>query len=144
MPIPRDLRLSLYLTRSLNHEMAAVQQYLMQAKLAGLWSMPELSARLNKDAGEELVHVGRIMERMLVLGIPSNASQLPPVRPGRNVEEMLLIDRELEVEAIRLYEEAAHYCARVRDSETQILFNGLLQDEVEHLQDIDKQLAKIH
>ena len=144
MPIPRDLRLSLYLTRSLNHEMAAVQQYLMQAKLAGLWSMPELSARLNKDAGEELVHVGRIMERMLVLGIPSNASQLPPVRPGRNVEEMLLIDRELEVEAIRLYEEAAHYCTRVRDSETQILFNGLLQDEVEHLQDIDKQLAKIH
>ena len=144
MPIPRDLRLSLYLTRSLNHEMAAVQQYLMQAKLAGLWSMPELSARLNKDAGEELVHVGRIMERMLVLGIPSNASQLPPVRPGRNVEEMLLIDRELEVEAIRLYEEAAHYCTRVRDSETQILFNGLLQDEVEHLQDIDQQLAKIH
>ena len=144
MPIPRDLRLSLYLTRSLNHEMAAVQQYLMQAKLAGLWSMPELSARLNKDAGEELVHVGRIMERMLVLGIPSNASQLPPVRPGRNVEEMLLIDRELEVEAIRLYEDAAHYCTRVRDSETQILFNGLLQDEVEHLQDIDKQLAKIH
>ena len=144
MPINNNPRLSGYLTRSLNHELAAVQQYLMQAQLAGLWGMPELSARLNQDAGEELGHVGRIMQRMLVLGIPSNAMQLPPARPGRTVEEMLLLDRELEIEVIRLYEEAAHYCSKVRDSETQDLFNGLLQDELEHLQQIDRQLTKFH
>ena len=32
-----DPRLSGYLTRALSHELAAVQQYLMQARLVGLW-----------------------------------------------------------------------------------------------------------
>jgi bacterioferritin len=143
MTTHNNLRLSAYLTRSLNHEMAAVQQYLMQSRLAALWGMSELSTRLNKDAGEELGHAGQLMQRMLELGIPSNATQLAPVRPGRSVEEMLMVDREIEIEVIRLYEEASHYCARVRDNETQILFARLLQDELGHLRDIDQQLTRL-
>ena len=106
MNMHSDPRISGYLTRALSHEMGAVQQYLMQATLAGLWGMPELSARLHKDSGEELGHVGQIMQRMLELGIACNATQLAPVRPGRSVQEMLLIDREIELEVIHLYEEA--------------------------------------
>ena len=138
-----DPRLSGYLTRALSHELAAVQQYLMQAKLAGLWGMADMSARLREDVNEELVHAERLMERMLVLGIPSNATQLPTVRTGRSVEEMLQIDRELEIEAVRLYEDAAHYCARIRDSETQALFADILQDELGHLGDLDRMLTEI-
>lgn len=139
-----DPRLSGYLSRALSHELAAVQQYLMQAKLAGLWGMADMSARLRTDVNEELVHAERLMTRMLVLGIPSNATQLPPARTGRSVEEMLQIDRVLEIEAIRLYEEATHYCARIRDSETQALFADILQDELGHLGDLDRMLAEIH
>lgn len=139
-----DPRLSGYLSRALSHELAAVQQYLMQAKLAGLWGMADMSARLRTDVNEELIHAERLMTRMLVLGIPSNATQLPPARTGRSVEEMLQIDRVLEIEAIRLYEEATHYCARIRDSETQALFADILQDELGHLGDLDRMLAEIH
>ena len=78
-----------------------------------------------------------------MLGIPSNATQLPTVRTGRSVEEMLQIDRELEIEAVRLYEDAAHYCARIRDSETQALFADILQDELGHLGDLDRMLTEI-
>ncbi|ARU30771.1 bacterioferritin [Sulfuriferula sp. AH1] len=139
-----DPRLSGYLSRALSHELGAVQQYLMQAKLAGLWGMTDLSARLRTDVNEELVHAERLMARMLVLGIPSNATQLPPARTGRSVEEMLQIDRMLEIEAIRLYEEAAHYCARIRDSETQALLADILQDELGHLGELDRMLTEIH
>lgn len=139
-----DPRLSGYLSRALSHELAAVQQYLMQAKLAGLWGMADMSARLRTDVNEELIHAERLMTRMLVLGIPSNATQLPPARTGRSVEEMLQIDRVLEIEAIRLYEEATHYCARIRDCETQALFADILQDELGHLSDLDRMLAEIH
>ncbi|MDP2027161.1 bacterioferritin [Sulfuriferula sp.] len=138
-----DPRLSGYLTRALSHELAAVQQYLMQARLVGLWGMADMSARLREDVNEELVHAERLMERMLVLGIPSNATQLPAVRTGRSVEEMLQIDRELEIEAVRLYEDAVHYCARIRDSETQVLFADILQDELGHLGDLDRMLTEI-
>lgn len=139
-----DPRLNGYLSRALSHELAAVQQYLMQATLAGLWGMADMSARLRTDVKEELIHAERLMARMLVLGIPSNATQLPPVRTGRSVEEMLQIDRILEIEAIRVYEEGMHYCARTRDNETHALFASILQDELGHLEELDRMLTELH
>ena len=138
-----DPRLSGYLARALSHELAAVQQYLMQSKLVELWGLADLSARMRSDVNEELVHAERLMTRMLLLGIPSNATQLPPVRTGRSVEEMLLIDRALEIEAIHLYEEAVHYCARIRDSETQALCADILKDELGHLAELEQMLTEI-
>ncbi len=138
-----DPRLSGYLTRALSHELAAVQQYLMQSKLADLWGLAELSARMRADVNEELVHAERLMTRMLMLGIPCNATLLPAVRTGRSVEEMLQIDRNLEIEAIHLYEEAVHYCTRIRDSETQALCADILQDELGHLGELDRMLTEI-
>lgn len=136
-----DPRLSGYLTRALSHEMAAVQQYLMQAKLVGLWGMAEMSRQICKDVQEELVHAERLMERMLVLGIPSNATQLPSVRTGRSMEEMWQINRLLEIEAIRLYEAGSYYCLRIRDGETQVLFDEILQDEMRHLGELERLLS---
>ena len=138
-----DPRLSGYLSRALSHEMAAVQQYLLQAKLTGMWGLSAQSAHFRNDVSEELVHAERLMERMLVLGIPCNATQLPPIRPGRTLEEMLHIDRQLEIEAIRLYEEAASYCARRQDGETQALMRALLEDELGHLKELDRQLSEL-
>ena len=138
-----DPRLSGYLTRALTHEMAAVHQYLMQAKLVGLWGMEEMSKLMCKDVQEELVHAERLMTRMLVLGIPSNAVLLPPARTGRSVEEMWLINCELEMDAIRLYQEGSHYCARIRDSETQALFDDILQEEMGHLGELERLLSTI-
>ena len=136
-----DPRLSSYLSRALNHEMAAVQQYLLQAKLTEMWGLSTQSAQFRRDVDEELRHVERLMERMLVLGIPCNATQLPPIRAGRTLEEMLQIDRLIEIEAIRLYEEAELYCARRRDKETQALMHAILQDELGHLKELEEQLS---
>lgn len=138
-----DPRRTGYLMRALSHELAAVQQYLAQASLTAMWQLGEHSGCFRSDAEEELGHAQQLIGRMLLLGIPSNGTQLPPIRPGRTLEEMLLIDRELEIEAIRLYEEAAHYSARMRDGETQALFAGLLQDELGHLRSLDRMLTEI-
>lgn len=123
--------------------MAAVQQYLLQAKLTSLWGLPAQSAHFRNDVNEELVHAERLMERMLVLGIPCNGTHLPPTRPGRTVEEMLRIDQELEIEAIRLYEEAAAYCARRQDGETLQLMRSILEDEWAHLRELEQQLSAL-
>ena len=138
-----DPRLSGYLSRALSHEMAAVQQYLLQAKLAGMWGLATQSAKFRNDVSEELAHAERLMERMLILGIPCNATQLPPIRPGRTLAEMLHIDRLLEIEAIRLYEEAALYCGRRQDGETQALMQAILADELDHLKKLDQQLSQL-
>ncbi len=142
--IVNDPRLAGYLKRSLDSEMAAVQQYLTQACLAAMWQLDRYSIRFRHDAEEELGHAQQLIDQMLKLGMTSNGSQLPAIRPGRSLEEMLLIDRELEIGVIRLYEEAANYCARVREGELQSLFGGLLRDELEHLQDLDVLLAEVY
>ena len=136
-----DPRLGSYLSRALSHEMDAVQQYLLQAKLTSMWGLSAQSAHFRQDVSGELAHAERLMERMLILGIPCNATQLPAARPGRTLEEMLHIDRLLEIEAIRLYEEAALYCGRRQDGETQALMRAIMEDELSHLQDLDQQLS---
>lgn len=138
-----DPRLNSYLSRALSHEMAAVQQYLLQAKLTSMWGLSVQSEHFRQDVGAELEHAERLMERMLLLGVPCNATQLPPVRPGRTLEEMLHINRQLEIDAIRLYEEAALYCARRQDWDTQALLRALMEDELCHLRDLDQQLSEL-
>jgi bacterioferritin len=138
-----DPRLLGYLNRALGHEMAAVQQYMAQSKLCGLWDMAEYCSHFRQDVIEELGHVESLMGALLKLGVTPHATQLPPVRLGRTLEEMIEIDRVLEVEAVRLYEEAAAYCTRVRDFEHHALFAQILRDELQHLDELDK-MASAH
>jgi bacterioferritin len=138
-----DPRLLGYLNRALGHEMAAVQQYMAQSKLCGLWGMAEHCGHFRQDVIEELGHVESLMGALLKLGVTPHATQLPPVRLGRTLEEMIEIDRVLEVEAVRLYEEAAAYCTRVRDFEHHALFAQILRDELQHLDELDK-MASAH
>jgi bacterioferritin len=138
-----DPRLLGYLNRALGHEMAAVQQYMAQSKLCGLWGMAEYCGHFRQDVIEELGHVESLMGALLKLGVTPHATQLPPVRLGRTLEEMIEIDRVLEVEAVRLYEEAAAYCTRVRDFEHHALFAQILRDELQHLDELDK-MASAH
>lgn len=136
-----DPRLMAYLNRALTHEMAAVQQYMAQSKLCELWGMAEYCSHFRQDVIEELGHVESLMDALLKLGVTPHATQLPPVRLGRSMEEMLAIDRVLEVEAVRLYEEAATYCTRVRDFGHHALFSQIMRDELQHLDDLDKMIA---
>ncbi|HQT30503.1 MAG TPA: ferritin-like domain-containing protein [Thiobacillus sp.] len=138
-----DPRLHGYLTRALCHEMAAVQQYMAQSKLCDLWGMAEYCSHFRQDVIEELGHVESLMEALIKLGVTPNATQLPAVRLGRSMEEMFAIDRVLEVEAVRLYEEAAAYCWRVRDDGHHALFSKILRDELQHLDELDKLSASL-
>lgn len=139
--VAADPRLRGHLLRALGHEMGAVQQYLAQASLAEMWELDDYARRFRRDGVDELAHVERLIHRMLLLGITPNSGSIAPVRQGRSVKEMLLIDRALEIEAIHAYDDAARYCARIGDRATEGLFAGLLREELEHLESIDEALA---
>lgn len=126
-----------WLSRALTHEMTAVQQYLAQSVLARLWGDYALSSQLRREAVEELQHAERLMERLIVLGIAPSAGNLPPARLGRTVEEMLAADRVLEVDAVRLYEQAVTHAERMRDADCAALLKGILAEEIAHVQELD-------
>ncbi len=126
-----------WLARALSHEMRAMQQYLAQSVLARLWGDEALAAKLRHEAVEEMGHAERLMERLILLGVAPSAGNLVPARLGRSVEELLAADRALEVDAVRLYQEAAAHARRMRDADSAALLESILTDELAHVQALD-------
>lgn len=126
-----------WLSRALTHEMSAVQQYLAQSVLARLWGDETLSKQLRREAVEEMTHAERLMERLIQLGVAPSAGNLPPARLGPNVDALLSADRTLEVDAVRLYQEALAHAKRMRDTESAALLEDILREEVAHVQELD-------
>ena len=138
-----DPRLAGYLSQALSHEMSVVQQYITQACLCELWKLSEQAAYFRREAAEEQEHVGKIICHMLTLGLAPNGTRLASVRPGRDLAEMLALDRQLELDAVYLYDEAMRHARRFRDAASTQLFAALLADEQAHLHELDRQLAEL-
>lgn len=131
-PVNVDQRVLGYLGRALSLELSAVQLYSTQAKLVDAWGLAEVAGKLSAEAGEELAHAERIISRMLALGAAPNASQLRPVRLGRNLQELLQANHAFESEVVNLYEDAARHSARVGDHDSRLFFEALHAEEKAH------------
>jgi bacterioferritin len=127
-----------WLSRALTHEMSAVQQYLAQSVLTRLWGDHALADELRGEAVEELKHAERLMERMIMMGIAPSAGNLAPARLGRSADELLAADRVLEVDAVRIYQEALAHVRRVRDADSSALLDSILSEEMSHVQALDQ------
>ena len=126
-----------WLNRALAHELSAVQQLLAQSVLARRWGDEALSKGLRHEATEELAHAELLMERLILMGVSPAAQPLSVARLGRNADELLLANRGLELEAIRIYKEALLNANRVRDTETASLMASILDEEKQHLVQLD-------
>ena len=136
-------RVTSYLANALSHEMSIVQQYLVQSRLCGLLGLTEEAVYFRRGAEEELGHAAQLIEALLRLGVSPNATRLAPARPGRNLVEMLGIDRQFEIAAISLYGEAADYCERFGEDAMAEFFRGLMRDEESHLGELDQMLGSL-
>jgi len=65
---------------------------------------------------------------------------LDPLHIGQDVKEILDSDLAAEVGARALYQEAAAYCATVKDFVTRDLFEELMADEEHHIDFLETQL----
>ncbi len=57
-----------YLGRALSLELTAVQQYMTQASLVGLWGDEAAAERFREETVEEMRHAERIVQHMLSWG----------------------------------------------------------------------------
>lgn len=128
-----DARVLGWLTRALQHEMTAVQQYLAQSVLARLSGHAELAQRLREEAQHELEHAERLMQRLIELGVAPAAGNVPPARLGRGVADFATLNRQLEQTAVVLYQDAADHARRVRDTASEALLRELAAEEAQHL-----------
>ncbi len=131
-----------WLNRALTHELGAVQQYLAHSVLVRLWGQPQRADELRLEAAEELAHAERLMERLILLGVAPAAGQVAPARLGRDVGELLHANRQLEQEAVRLYQEALWHAQRLRDADSAALLQDILNEERAHLDALDQRITE--
>lgn len=141
--INTDERVLGYFGRALSLELSAVQLYSTQSMLVNSWGLTDVADKFRDESREEMGHAERIISRMLALGVAPNASQLRPVRLGRNLQELLQYDYAFENELISLYDDATRYCASIADYDNRLFFETLLNEEKEHAVDLTKWMQEL-
>ncbi|MBM5807103.1 MAG: bacterioferritin [Cyanobacteria bacterium M_surface_10_m2_179] len=136
-------RVLAYLGRALSLELTAVQQYMTQASLVGLWGDEDSAARFREETVEELQHAERIVQHMLQLGVAPAASQLQPVSHAPDLLGLLEQNADLERQLVDHYAEATRFCHVIHDDANAAFFQVLLDDEQHHGEELQAWLKQL-
>jgi len=89
------------LQKALAEELQAINQYFLHAEMQSNWGYKRLYAEIKKQAIGEMKHAEVLIERILFLeGLP-NMNDMPKIKVGKSVEdllEVLLKDEEEHVD----------------------------------------------
>ena len=135
-----DAKVIDYLNKGLRSELTAINQYWLHYRLLENWGYNVLAKKWREESIEEMRHADKFVDRIIFLeGFP-NMQVLDPLRIGQNVKEILECDCKAEYDARALYQEAATYCASVKDYPSRDLFEALMADEEHHIDFLETQL----
>ncbi len=137
----QDEKIIQHLNKVLTHELTAVNQFFVHAKMCTNWGFEQLGSKRREQAFDEMRHTEKLIDRILFLeGLP-NLQDLNKINVGTSVEEQLRLDLQLENSGLPDYREALAYCRDHRDDVSKELMEQLIKDEEE---DIDWLEAQVH
>lgn len=138
-----DPKIISYLNKALKNELSAINQYFLHARMYKNWGLEKLDEYERKESIDEMKHADRLIQRILFLdGLP-NLQDLGKLYIGQNPKEILSCDLKLENEAIPLLREAIACCETVSDYISRELLEDILENEEEHVDWLETQLALI-
>jgi len=130
------------LNKALREELTAINQYFLHAEMCENWGYEKLSEYIKIQSVGEMKHAEALMERILFL------DGTPTMKPleltvGKNVQEMIQSDLDLELGAVKDYNTAIQIAVEERDNGSRDLFVQLLKDEEGHVDWLEAQLHQI-
>lgn len=132
-----------YLNKMLFHELTAVSQYVLHARMHKNWGFHRLADKIYHESIEEMRHADALIERVLFLeGLP-NLQDLGKLLIGEDVPEALSGDLRLETQSRADLVEALAYMEEAKDYASRDLLTKLLVDTEEHIDFLETQLALI-
>jgi bacterioferritin len=131
------------LNTALSSELTAIVQYMTQSEMCSNWGYAKMARILKTRAIEEMKHAETLIERIIFLdGTPRIDVALKP-RPGANVPQILEIDLQDELDAVRDYNVGVQVCAGLKDDGSRQLFERLLKDEERHVDLLESELHSL-
>jgi bacterioferritin len=127
----------------LTNELTAVNQYFLHARLCENWGYERLWKKVRAESIDEMKHADALIERVLFLEGMPNVQRLGKVNVGETVPEQLRADLELERTALGVLNAGIETCRKAGDNGSAELLEDILEDEEEHTNWLEAQLALI-
>ena len=130
------------LNDALKEELTAINQYFVHAEMCHNWGYHKLGGYIKKLAIDEMKHAEVLIERLLFLDAMP-AMEYLPLNVGQNVRAQLEADLKLEVNAVKMYNDAVRAARDAGDDASADLFRNLLKNEEEHVDWLEAQMHQI-
>lgn len=130
------------LNKALQEELTAINQYFLHAEMCENWGYDKLADYIKLQSIGEMKHAEVLMERILFLDGSPTMKPLE-LTVGKNVQEMLQSDLDLEIGAVKEYNNAIQVAVAEKDNGSRDLFVTLLKDEEGHVDWLEAQMHQI-
>ena len=127
----------------LTAELTAINQYFVHGEMCENWGYYRLHHIIRQHSIGEMKHAEEVIERILFLEAVPNMQRLGKINIGENVPEQLKIDLALEMDAVKRLNEGIEQCRELDDNNSRHLLEEILEDEEEHIDWIEAQIALI-
>ena len=121
-------------------ELTAINQYFVHAKMCENWGYKRLAKHKRDESVDEMKDADRIIERILYLEGTPNMQRLSPVRVGEDPIEQHRVDLQMELAAVKRYNEAIALAREKGDNGTRELCERHLRSEEESVDWLEAQL----
>ena len=122
----------------LEGELTAINQYSVHAEMCEDWGYGKLSGSFKTRAITEMKHAEKLIERILFLEGTPIVSNLSDINIGKEVPEQVKNDHSLEVDTVKDYNEAIVLAGEVLDYATRDILMEILNDEDQHVDELEE------
>ena len=128
----------------LTAELTSINQYFVDAKMAGNWGYERLAKHFHDESIDEMKDADALIERILYLDGMPNLQRLGTVRVGETIAEKFALALELERDSINRLNTGIATCVARGDNGSRELLENILEGEEGHADWLETQLELIN